>query len=222
MISEAKSAPELSMLKCEFFVGDCLNDSSYATSNPKSDGGFDAMTALGVLPHLSYEQIGTFLEIAYRHMRRNGVLLATFRNEIFHLVCNNDMSDAFLFDHLFEFKRYVQKLEEEGRETDSLFMAREARRPDDVVNDGSRYGSTYSGYDAQSRFHSLTQILRIATELGWGFQDIIFLNQHSLPPEFKKHLSSEQWAELVANANGDPRDSRGLMRASSIGLCLKR
>ena len=174
-------------------------------------GQFDAVMALGVIPHITDDE--AFVSSLAAFCKPQGTLLLQFRNALFSMFTFNRLTKEFILDELLagsdpEFTAAV------ARELDSRLAVDEppVRRRDDGL-----------GYDEiLSRFHNPFELADVVR--AQGFNDITFhwYNYHPTPPILAAQFNTLDYrkAQVALEAEGTWRGmflcSAGVIQARRV------
>ena len=180
--------------------GDVSDAASYVTLRPRAP--FDALIAMGVLPHVHQERA------ALRNMRAlvrpGGVAFVECRNSLFSLVTFNRYTYEFLMDEVF---------------ADTTGSVREGL--DSFLRERLAYDMPPAGNGHQPRFHNPLSVAPLFADA--GFVDIAIhpFHYHPAPPSLEKQDPDGFRQGSLAMEN-EPSDWRGLLLCSAFLVQARR
>ena len=160
------------------------------------DGGYDAVIAAGVLPHISNETL--FLENARALLEPGGTAFIEFRNKLFSLFTFNRKTKEFILDDLLaNVEPEIMAIVE--RDLDAR-VALDQPKPRTTVGEN---GET-PGYDAiLSKFHNPFELTELFERNGFEVRKIHWYHYHPAPPMLQPELG-ERFREAAFGLEHDP------------------
>ena len=171
-------------------------EDSVSLSNARSSGPYDALLAMGVLPHVGHERVA--LENMYSLVKPGGSVFVECRNKLFSLVTFNRFTYEFIMDDL------LGDVHGEVRDAASEFLK---TRVD--VNVPAKP----SGHEA--KYHNPLNIHEMFEDAGFVDIRVRPFHYHAAMPRFEKELGAAFRAESIALEN-EPSDWKGLFLCSAF------
>ena len=171
-------------------------EDSVSLSNARRSGPYDALLAMGVLPHVGHERVA--LENMYSLVKPGGSVFVECRNKLFSLVTFNRFTYEFIMDDL------LGDVHGEVREAASEFVK---TRVDVEVPPKP------SGHEA--KYHNPLNIHEMFEDAGFVDIRVRPFHYHAAMPRFEKELGAAFRAESIALEN-EPSDWRGLFLCSAF------
>lgn len=177
-------------------------EDSVSLSSIRRHGPFDALLAMGVLPHVHYETVA--LENMRNLVKPGGLVFVECRNKLFSLITFNRFTYEFILNDLFaDVASDVKNVA-----ADFLKSRVDVDIPARPVGHEARYHNPLS----------IHQEFEAA-----GFEDIRIrpFHYHAAMPRFEKELGAAFRAESIALEN-EPSDWRGLFLCSAFVVQARR
>jgi 2-polyprenyl-3-methyl-5-hydroxy-6-metoxy-1,4-benzoquinol methylase len=177
-------------------------EDSVSLSGIRKKADFDAVLAMGVLPHVTHEQAA--LENMRHLLKPGGTVLVECRNKLFSLVTFNRFTFEFIMDDL------LGDVHGEVRTATEEFL----RTRVDVDMPPKPAGHA-------AKYHNPLDIDQVFTAA--GFTDIVIrpFHYHASVPRLEKPLGAAFRAESIALEN-EPSDWRGLFLCSAFVVEARR
>lgn len=172
-------------------------EDSVSLSSVRRSGPFDALLAMGVLPHVRHERVA--LENMHQLVRPGGTVFVECRNKLFSLVTFNRFTYEFIMDDL------LGDVHGEVREKTDGFLR--TRVDVDVPP------APTSGHSA--RYHNPLDIHEVFEDAGFIDVRVRPFHYHAAIPRFEKELGAAFRAESIALEN-EASDWRGLFLCSAF------
>lgn len=172
-------------------------EDSVSLSSVRRSGPFDALLAMGVLPHVRHERVA--LENMHQLVRPGGTVFVECRNKLFSLVTFNRFTYEFIMDDL------LGDVHGEVREKTDGFLR--TRVDVDVPP------APTSGHAA--RYHNPLDIHEVFEDAGFIDVRVRPFHYHAAIPRFEKELGAAFRAESIALEN-EASDWRGLFLCSAF------
>tara|TARA_B100000676_G_C18076597_1_gene848081 strand:- start:782 stop:1705 length:924 start_codon:yes stop_codon:yes gene_type:complete len=218
MIDEAKKVgTELGISPERFWVGDTCNPNAYSPpSGLNPENGYDAAVCSGVLPHLTYDEIGNVFENLHAAVIPGGRVIVEARNKLFSLFSFNRYSHEFILNDLIQATDLKSSMNGLGIADDDVFEEIERLFRTDLppirVSE-----SNDAGYDEiTSNTHNPLTLKPYFEQHGFKNVAIDFYHFHPLPPIFKKQLPEVFRKFSIKMENS--KDWRGHFMASAFLL----
>lgn len=176
------------------FWGDI--EDSVSLSGIRRHGPFDALLAMGVLPHIDYEKVA--LENMRHLVKPGGTVFVECRNKLFSLVTFNRFTYEFIMDDL------LAGVTGAAREAASNFL--KTRVDVDVPPKPTGHAAKY---------HNPLDVHEVFEAAGFDKVRIRPFHYHASMPRFEKELGAAFRAESIALEN-EPSDWRGLFLCSAF------
>ena len=176
------------------FWGDI--EDSVSLSGIRRHGPFDALLAMGVLPHIDYEKVA--LENMRHLVKPGGTVFVECRNKLFSLVTFNRFTYEFIMDDL------LAGVTGAAREAASDFL--KSRVDVDVPPKPTGHAAKY---------HNPLDVHEVFEAAGFDNVRIRPFHYHASMPRFEKELGAAFRAESIALEN-EPSDWRGLFLCSAF------
>lgn len=176
------------------FWGDI--EDSVSLSGIRRHGPFDALLAMGVLPHIDYEKVA--LENMRHLVKPGGTVFVECRNKLFSLVTFNRFTYEFIMDDL------LAGVTGAAREAASDFL--KTRVDVDVPPKPTGHAAKY---------HNPLDVHEVFEAAGFDKVRIRPFHYHASMPRFEKELGAAFRAESIALEN-EPSDWRGLFLCSAF------
>jgi 2-polyprenyl-3-methyl-5-hydroxy-6-metoxy-1,4-benzoquinol methylase len=171
-------------------------EDSVSLSSIRRNGPFDALVAMGVLPHVDHEIVA--LENMRTLVKPGGVVFVECRNKLFSLVTFNRFTYEFIMDDL------LAGVSGEPRQAAANFLA--TRVDVDIP-------SKPVGHEA--KYHNPLNVHEVFEDAGFTNIRIRPFHYHASMPRFEKELGAAFRAESIALEN-EPSDWRGLFLCSAF------
>ncbi len=194
--------------------GDAANASAYRNRAAGAPAMFDAVTAIGVMPHLEDNQVEAMFAHLHSAARPGGTVIVQARNALFSLFTFNRYTHEFVRDELL---RTDDAADERGK----AFLTEAAEHIEQCMRMDLPPQRPSSQYDAtRPRAHNpLTLPAQLAAH---GFADVetLFYHYHAAPPMCE--ASDAETFRRLSIERENPRDWRGYFMASSFMLVARR
>jgi SAM-dependent methyltransferase len=189
----------------QIFMADIEDHSTYERQVPGSK--FDALIAMGVMPHIERELIA--LENMSALLKPGGTVFVEFRNKLFNLFTFNRKTVEFIVDELLVdvSKGVKQQVSEElsGRLRMDMPPVREK-----VAN------SNAPGYDAiLSKYHNPFEVVEIFKSLGYKDIDLHWYHYHPAMP-YLEGIIPQEFRENAIAMEHETSGWRGYFLASAF------
>lgn len=171
-------------------------EDSVSLSGIRRDGPFDALLAMGVLPHVAHERVA--LENMRQLVKPGGSVFVECRNKLFSLVTFNRFTYEFIMDDL------LAGVSGEVRNAAGEFL--KTRVDVDVP-------TKPTGHEA--KYHNPLDVHEVFEEAGFIDIRIRPFHYHAAMPRFEKELGAAFRAESIALEN-EPSGWRGLFLCSAF------
>lgn len=177
-------------------------EDSVSLAGVRRGGGFDAVLAMGVLPHVTHDLVA--VENMFTLLKPGGSVFVECRNKLFSLVTFNRFTYDFIMDDL------LHDVSPAMRSATSEFLGEHVDvdmppRP--------------SGHEA--RYHNPLTVGEVFENA--GFEDVVIkpFHYHATIPRFEKLLGAEFRSESIALEN-EPSGWRGLFLCSAFLVQARR
>jgi 2-polyprenyl-3-methyl-5-hydroxy-6-metoxy-1,4-benzoquinol methylase len=171
-------------------------EDSVSLSGIRREGPFDALLAMGVLPHVDHERVA--LENMRHLVKPGGSVFVECRNKLFSLVTFNRFTYEFIMDDL------LAGVSGEVRDTAGDFLK---TRVDVEVPPKP------TGHEA--KYHNPLEIHEVFEDAGFIDIRVRPFHYHAAMPRFEKELGAAFRAESIALEN-EPSGWRGLFLCSAF------
>jgi len=171
-------------------------EDSVSLSGVRKSGPFDALLAMGVLPHVGHERVA--LENMRHLVKPGGSVFVECRNTLFSLFTFNRFTYEFIMDDL------LGDVHGEVRDKAGEFLK---TRVDVEIPAKS------AGHEA--RYHNPLDIHEVFEEAGFIDVRVRPFHYHAAMPRFEKELGAAFRTESIALEN-EPSDWRGLFLCSAF------
>ena len=171
-------------------------EDSVSLSTIRRQGPFDALLAMGVLPHVSYEKVA--LENMFHLVKPGGSVFVECRNKLFSLITFNRFTYQFIMDDL------LADVHGEVKDKAGEFLQ---SRVDIEIPPKP------SGHEA--KYHNPLDVHEVFQAAGFVDVRIRPFHYHAAMPRFEKELGAAFRAESIALEN-EPSDWRGLFLCSAF------
>lgn len=177
-------------------------EDSVSLSPIRRQGPFDALLAMGVLPHVDHERVA--LENMRHLVKPGGSVFVECRNKLFSLVTFNRFTYEFIMDDL------LAGVSGAVKETAGEFL--KTRVDGDFPPKPSGHEATY---------HNPLDVHEFFEDAGFVDIRIRPFHYHAAMPRFEKELGAAFRAESIALEN-EPSDWRGLFLCSAFVVEARR
>lgn len=171
-------------------------EDSVSLSAIRREGQFDALLAMGVLPHVTHERVA--LENMRHLVKPGGSAFVECRNKLFSLVTFNRFTYEFIMDDLLG--------DVHGKVRDKAADFLKTRVDVDVP-------PKPAGHEA--KYHNPLDVHQVFEDAGFVDVRIRPFHYHAAMPRFEKELGAAFRAESIALEN-EPSDWRGLFLCSAF------
>lgn len=195
MVAASESAMTAAGLPAHHISWGDVED-SVSMSTVRRQGPFDALLAMGVLPHVDHEAVA--LENMRHLVKPGGTVFVECRNKLFSLVTFNRYTYEFIMDDL------LGDVSGEVRDAAANFLASRV----DVETPAKPEGH-------EAKYHNPLDVHRIFEDSGFTAVSIRPFHYHAAMPRFEKDLGAAFRAESIALEN-EPSDWRGLFLCSAF------
>ena len=178
-------------------------EDSLSLSRFDSVGGFDALLAMGVLPHVEHEIVA--LENMRHLLKPGGTVFVECRNKLFSLFTFNRFTYEFILDDL------LAGVTGEVRDQAAEFLATRV--------DMNMPPLPSSGHEA--KYHNPLTIEDSFLDAGFTDIEIMPFHYHAAMPRFEKPLGAAFRAQSIALEN-EPSGWRGLFLCSAFVVRAQR
>jgi SAM-dependent methyltransferase len=215
MIAEARRVMSpLGVSERSLWVGSVLDPNGYWPPEEKRVS-YDAVTCIGVMPHLPEGQEEILIENLRACVRPGGLALVEGRNELFSLFSMNRYSYDFLVERLIPSRELKDEAAAEGDALERALtdMKGMFRMDLPTIRKGHK---DEPGYDEiVSRLHNPITLGR-QFEAG-GFKEVrtLFYHFHCLPPMFGSQVP-KLFRKMSLAMEANPEDWRGYFMASAF------
>ena len=171
-------------------------EDSVSLSGIRRQGPFDALLAMGVLPHVNHEKVA--LENMRHLIKPGGSVFVECRNKLFSLVTFNRFTYEFIMDDL------LAGVSGEVRKAAGEFLK---SRVDVEIPPKST--------DHEAKYHNPLDIHEVFEAAGFVDVRVRPFHYHAAMPRFEKELGAAFRAESIALEN-EPSNWRGLFLCSAF------
>lgn len=171
-------------------------EDSVSLSTIRRSGPFDALLAMGVLPHVGHDKVA--LENMLQLVKPGGTVFVECRNKLFSLVTFNRFTYEFIMDDL------LAGVSGAPREAASTFLKTRV----DIDTPPKPTGHA-------AKYHNPLDIHEVFQQAGFTAIRVRPFHYHASMPRFEKELGASFRAESIALEN-EPSDWRGLFLCSAF------
>lgn len=177
-------------------------EDSVSLASLRHGGGFDALLAMGVVPHVTHDRVA--VENLFSLVKPGGTVFVELRNKLFSLVTFNRFTYDFIMDDLFH------DASETVRATTSEFLRE--RVDIDVPPRSTAH---------EPRYHNPLTAGDVFEDV--GFEDVVIrpFHYHASIPRFERSLGSEFRSDSISLEN-EPSGWRGLFLCSAFLVEARR
>ncbi len=151
-------------------------------ANQTAYGPFDALFALGVMPHVLNDEVA--INNMRQFVRPGGRLFIEFRNKLFSLFTFNRYTKEFILNDLLLGVREDVK-GQVARDLDNRLEMSQPSLPEGSLS--------YS--DIQAKFHNPFEVQDLFKRMGFGATKIHWYHFHPAPPFLEPQMKQQYWLE---------------------------
>ena len=180
-----------------------VQDSNAITAERERAGDFDAVMALGVIPHVTDDQ--AFVSSMDLFLNPGGRLLLQFRNSMFSMFTFNRLTKEFILDEL------IPDVPESVRQVVQADLDQRLA----VDKPPLRTRPTGDGYDEiLSRFHNPFELSEIVKSFGYSDLKFHWYNYHPAYPMIAGNIDPKVYRQAQMDLEGD-QSWRGMFLCSA-------